>query len=187
MARRVYFAGELFNTKDLVGNRLLAEAIDREGDGRYQCVLPQDIELDDVRSQQIRDADLRAVLDCDLALFHFDGTELDSGTVAEYLTAKFADRPAVLVRTDIRRAGDSDADPWNLMLGHWPRTRQVVAPALPLYARHEGDISAMLTALAREIVAALDEVAATEPVLAEQEADHLSAMLPKLMGLSASS
>ncbi len=183
MPSRVYFAGELFNAKDLVGNRLLAAAIEQQSEGRYVCVLPQDIEVDDPRSKQIRDADLRAVLEADAALFHFDGTELDSGTVTEYVAAKFADRPAVLIRTDIRRAGDSEEDPWNLMLGHWPRTRQVVAPALSLYASCSGDLDQFNAALAEKIIAALDEVLATESVLSADEAQAQAALLPKLMGL----
>lgn len=183
MARRVYFAGELFNAKDLVGNRLLAAALAKQSGGRYTFILPQDIELSDPRSKQIRDADLRGVLEADAALFHFDGTELDSGTVAEYLAAKFADRPAVLVRTDIRRAGDSESDPWNLMLGHWPRTRQVVAPALPLYAKCQGDTERFLETLAQQILAALDEVIATEPVLTAEEREVQAKVLPKLTGL----
>lgn len=184
MAKRVYFAGELFNAKDLVGNRLLAAELEKQSEGRYAFILPQDIEVGDPRSKPIRDADLRAVLEADVALFHFDGPELDSGTVTEYLTAKFADRPAVLVRTDLRRAGDSEEDPWNLMLGHWPRTRQVVAPALPLYAECEGNVERFLAALAEKILVALDEVMATEPVLSAEEAEAQARVLPKLMGLS---
>lgn len=184
MTRRIYFAGELFNAKDLVGNRLLAAALEKKSEGRYTFLLPQDLEVDDPRSKQIRDADLRAVLEADAALFHFDGTELDSGTVAEYMAAKFADRPAVLIRTDIRRAGDSEDDPWNLMLGHWPRTRQVVAPALPLYAQTGGDPERFLEALAEKILNALDDVLATEPVLTQDEATTQAGLLPKLMGLT---
>jgi len=183
MSQRVYFAGELFKAQDLIGNTLLAEAIGEASKGKYECVLPQDIELAQPRSRSIRDADLRALLECDLALFHFDGTELDAGTVTEYLVAKFADLPAVLLRTDLRRAGDSDRDPWNLMLGHWPRTRKLVVPALPLYAESGRDPQAMARRLARRVVTALNHAAAATPVIAMHQAWDLFDVLPKLMGL----
>ena len=35
---RVYFAGDIFNHKDLVGNLLLADAIKSVSDGRYHCI-----------------------------------------------------------------------------------------------------------------------------------------------------
>jgi len=37
----IYFAGDLFNHKDLIGNLLLSEAIEKESSGRYICVVPQ--------------------------------------------------------------------------------------------------------------------------------------------------
>jgi hypothetical protein len=36
-------------------------------------------------------------------LFLYNGTELDSGTVVEFMFSKFADIPSVIVRTDFRK------------------------------------------------------------------------------------
>ena len=44
---------------------------------------------------------------CDLCILNYDGPELDSGTVVEFMVSKFADIPSVIVRTDFRNAGDS--------------------------------------------------------------------------------
>jgi hypothetical protein len=67
-------------------------------------------------AQTIRDGDLTSLLGCDIGLFLYDGTELDSGTVVEFMFSKFADIPSVIVRTDFRNAGDSiSGDPWNLV------------------------------------------------------------------------
>lgn len=130
----VYFGSELFTVKHLIGNSYLAEAIYEKSHGKFHCVLPQDFELRDRPARVIRDQDIRAVLDCDLALFSFDGTELDSGTVVEFMLAKFADIPTVIVRSDIRNSGDqSRGDPWNLMVSHWPRTVVVRMDSLPGY------------------------------------------------------
>ena len=104
-----YFGGELFSTKHLLGNALLAESIFTRSGGRFVAVLPQNIEQQregDTSPHAIRDADIQALLACDLGLFHYDGPELDSGTVVEFMMAKFADLPAVILRTDFRRGGD---------------------------------------------------------------------------------
>ena len=93
----VYFAGELFSANHLIGNAYLAEAIFEKSHGRFQCVLPQNIEHRSLSAQSVRDRNLRTLAACDLALFNFDGPELDAGTVVEFMFAKFADIPAVLI------------------------------------------------------------------------------------------
>lgn len=131
----IYFAGALFTHNDLTGNALLASYIERSSQGRYVCVLPQDLEQATVRAVDIRNQDLKQVMTCDLALFNFDGSDLDSGTVVEFMFAKFLDIPAVLVRSDFRTAGDQlkDGDPWNLMCSFYPRTRLVQFNAMAWY------------------------------------------------------
>jgi nucleoside 2-deoxyribosyltransferase len=130
----VYFAGELFSLKHLIGNAWLAEAIYEKSHGSFRCVLPQDFaELRDRSRRAIRDNNLRALIACDLALFNFDGAELDSGTVVEFLVAKFADIPSVLLRSDVRNAGDSRGDPWSLMASYFPRTTTAIVPGLSAY------------------------------------------------------
>ncbi len=168
---RYYQAGALFNLKELAGNAMLARAILDESKGRYHAILPQDLEVDVADTKSIRDADLLALLSADVALFHFDGTELDSGTVVEFMVAKFADIPAVLLRTDFRRAGDAHADAWNLMLSDYPRTRQVIVHAMEHYhgQRHperalEDAAETATHDTARRILAAFDEVRALPPI-----------------------
>ena len=39
----VYFGGELFSLKRLIGNAWLAEAIYEKSHGKYRCLLPQDL------------------------------------------------------------------------------------------------------------------------------------------------
>ncbi len=133
--KRVYIAGELFSAKHLLGNAVLAEEIFHASSGRYHPVLPQNIEFREQSPKSIRDQDIRSLLGCDAAVFHFDGPELDSGTVVEFLFAKFADLPSVLVRTDFRLSGDQgpSGDPWNLMASFYPRTLSVIAPAMAAY------------------------------------------------------
>lgn len=127
-----YFAGELFSHKHLLGNAALAVAIAEESKERFMPLLPQDLEFRSHEPKEIRDQDLKSLLSCDLALFHFDGPELDSGTVVEFMSAKFADIPAVILRTDFREGGDQagEGDPWNLMCSFYPRTETVTIPSI---------------------------------------------------------
>ena len=130
----VYFAGDLFNHKDLTGNLLLAESIERESSRRYFCVLPQHLEQSTSRSIDIRNNDLSKIVSADLILVNFDGTELDSGTVIEFLFAKALDVPAVILRSDFRAAGDQErGDPWNLMCSGYPRTGNLTLNAMTWY------------------------------------------------------
>ncbi|KAI6895994.1 hypothetical protein KC318_g9683 [Hortaea werneckii] len=138
-----YHAGPLFSIADLHTNTLLASAIARHSHGKFHPILPQDLEQrGDVTPHGIRDKDLRALLSCDLALFTYDGAELDSGTVVEFMMAKFADVPAVILRSDFRGGGDQQhpqqqqdgaGQPWNLMSSFWPRTEAVVIDAMSEY------------------------------------------------------
>ena len=48
------------------------------------------------------------MIECDLALFNFDGTELDSGTVVEFILAKFLDVPSVIMRSDLRSSTEKE-------------------------------------------------------------------------------
>ncbi len=171
---RVYFAGPLFDHKILQGNALLASHIEGESEGRYKCVLPQDLEQRGVSSMEIRDQNLRALMECDLALFNFDGSDLDSGTVAEYMYAKTLDIPAVILRTDFRYGGDQEPEgyPWNIMVSFYPRTEVINVDAMQRYteALAEGggaqEVSSRIQhRIASEVVALLDMVRDEEPVL----------------------
>ncbi|EME86575.1 uncharacterized protein MYCFIDRAFT_83614 [Pseudocercospora fijiensis CIRAD86] len=137
-----YHAGPLFTLGDLHANVLLSRAITKLSNGKFVPLLPQDLEQrGDVTPHKIRDKDIRALLSCDLALFTYDGAELDSGTVVEYMIAKFADIPSVILRSDFRGGGDQgshpsgEAEPWNLMSSFWPRTKGVVIDGMLEYKK----------------------------------------------------
>jgi hypothetical protein len=176
MGYSIYFAGDLFDHKHLTGNALLSEAIEEVSSGAYECLLPQNLEQTETRALDVRNQDLRAVLECDLALFNFDGPDLDSGTVAEFMFAKSVDIPAVLLRTDFRYAGDQSGggEPWNLMLSGYPRTKTVRCHGMELYqaTRRYGGIKEMHREIAREIVAAFDEILANPPLLRPDEIEE---------------
>jgi len=130
-----YHAGPLFTLAELHTNKSLSNAISAHSSGKFIPILPQDLEQRDTSPHSIRDQDIRALLSCDLALFTYDGVELDAGTVVEYMIAKMADIPAVILRTDFRRAGDQAGrgDSWNLMSSFWPRTAGVTVDGMVGY------------------------------------------------------
>jgi nucleoside 2-deoxyribosyltransferase len=201
----IYLAGELFSLKHLIGNAWLAEAIYEKSHGRFRCVLPQDFaELRGRSARTIRDTNLRALVACDLALFNFDGSDLDSGTVVEFMFAKFADIPAVLLRSDIRNAGDYRNEPWNLMASYFPRTTTVLTPslfdyraalprrqrrldhALRLAGQHSSAAGQVVCErIAAQCVRAFERLLTLEPVMPkhlQEEAYHWLALLPGLRG-----
>ena len=175
---KFYFGGELFSAKHLLGNAALAAAIRRRSKGRFLPLLPQDLEQRALSAHAVRDQDIRGLLGCDLGLFHYDGPELDSGTVVEFMFAKFADIPAVLLRTDFRGAGDqqTSGDPWNLMSSFYPRTKVLVLNAMEIYQKglaksptragaSEAAASYLIEAIAIAVVAAFEDLLKLPPHL----------------------
>jgi hypothetical protein len=178
-----YHAGPLFTLAELSANTQLASAIKSHSNGKYQPILPQNLEQRDTSPHAIRDADVRALLSCDLALFTYDGAELDSGTVVEYMLAKFADIPSVILRTDFRGAGDQGpggGDKWNLMSSFYPRTDAVVVDSMLVYKaglqlsldRGTGDAQAdveagryLIEKTAEKVIEALERVVQRPSVL----------------------
>ena len=167
----IYFAGDLFDHKHLIGNAVLADFIERLSNGRYACRVPQDFEFVTSRGVDIRNIDVKAVMDCDLGLFNFDGPDLDSGTVVEFMFAKMLDIPSVILRTDLRISGDGDREDWNLMATHYPRTKNVKIRALAWYrqAQQQTDSLATLTdifytRIASAVIFALDDVRQQPPL-----------------------
>lgn len=175
----VYFGGELFDHKDLAGNILLAQAIKKQSEDNYHCVLPQDIEVRVFDRIEIRNQDLLALINADLALFNFDGTDLDSGTVVEFMIAKMLDIPAVIVRTDFREFHEVSNDQqeqcnenWNLMASGYPRT-MVVSPQLLGWYRHHG-LEKTIQLTADNIVNAFNTLLSTKSALAFDKQELLA-------------
>ena len=170
-ADTIYFAGDLFDHKHLIGNAILADHIEKVSGGRYACVVPQNFEVINNRGVDVRNKDLKAVMECDFGLFNFDGTELDSGTVVEYIFAKLLDIPAVIIRTDIRHSGDGEKEQWNLMVSNYPRAEVVNIFSIAWYREEyqkadslDAMTEALYTRMASPIVEALDRVRQIPPL-----------------------
>ncbi len=198
--KTIYFAGALFCSKDLVGNALLTREIHNLSDNRYLCMLPQNREQRETTALAIRNQDILMVATSDLGLFHFDGTELDSGTVVEYMVAKFLDIPSVIIRTDFRKAGDDENFPWNLMASNFPRTKVIALDAMASYQAPlrkfnlpdsklvevaEAGVSAAIEStkeIATKIVAAFDQVVTEAPLLSGVNLSKTFEWVSKMVG-----
>ena len=178
----IYWAGALFNHKELLGNQILANSVKNLSNGRYDVRLPQDFQTKpSAKAVDIRNADLTELIHCDMVVANFDGAELDSGTVVEFCIAKALDMPTVLLRTDFRNVGDSDGIPWNLMCAGWPRTEILWINSLADYQRH--GIEDFHNALARRIIQSLDKARATAPWLfAEIALEHFRRTIQSVGG-----
>ena len=170
----IYFGGSLFNHKDLTGNALLAEYIEKCSENRYRCCLPQNVEQHQTTALEIRNKDLLKLIKCDLGLFNFDGTELDAGVVVEFMLAKFLDIPTVLLRSDFRTCGEKEIgdDDWNFMCSYYPRTQVVKFNSIQLYQEAAAECQTIdqtfkfyYTTIADMVIESLDLVRADQPLI----------------------
>ncbi|XPV74950.1 MAG: nucleoside 2-deoxyribosyltransferase [Desulfovibrio sp.] len=188
-ARSIYFAGELFDQKHLTGNVFVAQYIDKVSQGRYRTMLPQNIEVAEGRTEDIRNNDLLHLLLCDVAIFNFDGLELDSGTVVEFMMAKMLDVPCVCLRSDFRSSGDQlvnqsgvdtsgQADPWNLMCSFYPRSISFCYNSMQWYHEAGGGngstdfVEPLYTRIANALIENLDKAVAL-PSLAGSDLEKI--------------
>ena len=154
----------------------------------------------------IKDQDLLGVLRSDVGLFAFDGTELDPGTVTEFLAAKFLDVPAVIYRSDFRGgSGEEDSssnrdrkdsetgNKWNLMVSFYPRTKVVYFNGMveyqKIYRENMGkpaDVIACLYSdfIARKLVDAMDEVVKMPRLFEESELPKKQEDFKKVFGIT---
>ena len=170
----IYFGGSLFNHKDLIGNALLAEFIEKCSGNKYRCCLPQNVEQHQTTARDIRNKDITKIIECDLGLFNFDGTELDAGVVVEFMLAKFLDIPAVILRSDFRTCGEKEigGEDWNFMCSFYPRTQVVHCNAIISYQEALMDgrtlketVDIYYSRIAKLIVESLDSVRKEGPLL----------------------
>ena len=135
----IYSAGGLFTQDELAANVMIKEAVWRLSNGKFQLFLPQSRELQELDQPNleayIRNTDLLEVVKADILLVRFDGLELDSGTVVEYMMAKFLGKPTVILRSDFRSVSFLPlCEPYNLMVKNWPRTVEIHLNSFGIWA-----------------------------------------------------
>ena len=183
----IYSAGGLFTQDELATNVMIKEAVWRLSDGKFQLFLPQSREFQELDQANleayIRNTDLLEVWKADILLVRFDGLELDSGTVVEYMMAKFLGKPTVILRSDFRAVSFLPlCEPYNLMVKNWPRTIEVHLNSYGMWAElysaerqahgdsesslglmnaEMGTLQQSVDEVARQVIAALEAVIET--------------------------
>jgi nucleoside 2-deoxyribosyltransferase len=135
----IYSAGGLFTQDELATNVMIKDAVWRLSNGKFQIFLPQSREIQELDQPNIeayiRNTDLLEVVKSDIILARFDGLELDSGTVVEYMLAKFLGKPTVILRSDFRSVSFLPlVEPYNLMIKNWPRTVEIHLNSYQIWA-----------------------------------------------------
>jgi len=135
----IYSAGGLFTQDELATNVMIKEAVWRLSNGKFQLFLPQSREFQELDQPSleayIRNTDLLEVVKADILLVRFDGLELDSGTVVEYMMAKFLGKPTVILRSDFRSVSFLPlCEPYNSMVKNWPRTIEIHLNSFGIWA-----------------------------------------------------
>jgi hypothetical protein len=132
------------------------------------------VEQHTTTAREIRNQDIAKIIECDLGLFNFDGTELDAGTVVEFMLAKFLDIPSVILRSDFRTCGEKEigGEDWNFMCSFYPRTRVVKFNAIISYQKAVAQnrslnetIESYYSRIAGLIIENLDTVRSEKPLL----------------------
>jgi len=170
----IYSAGGLFTQDELATNVMIKEAVGRLSHGKFQIFLPQSREIQELDQPNIeafiRNTDLLEVVKADILLARFDGLQLDSGTVVEYMLAKFLGKPTVILRSDFRSAFSlPECGPYNLMVKNWPRTVEVHLHSYQIWAElfaeerqgsgNHGSLQGLLKAELSTLQKSVDEVA----------------------------
>lgn len=108
MSIRIYIAGPLFCKAELDYNRKLADELEANG---FDVTLPQELEHDteelvrtdpDNAYQRIFDADVEALMDCNVLVMVMDGRVPDEGACVELGIAYNAGMECFGIKTDVR-------------------------------------------------------------------------------------
>lgn len=115
MVHKIYLSGPLFSAAEVAwGEQLLAHLSERLGDTKI--IWPHEIVPEGAEPRQIFKANLQALNQCDLMVAILDGPQVDDGTAWE-IGFFFSQGKKILgIRTDFRRAGESEKSRVNLMI-----------------------------------------------------------------------
>ena len=115
MVHKIYLSGPLFSEAEVAWGRQLLAFI-REHLGNTKIIWPHEIVPEGAEPSQIFTANLQALNQCDLMIAILDGPQVDDGTAWE-IGYFFSQGKKILgIRTDFRRAGESEKSRVNLMI-----------------------------------------------------------------------
>jgi nucleoside 2-deoxyribosyltransferase len=115
MALKIYLSGPLFSRGEIAwGERV--KTILEEMLPDVRVIWPHELSSCRAGPEQIFQANLEALNDADIMVAMLDGPQVDDGTAWEIGCFFSANKRVFGLRTDIRRAGETDASRVNLMI-----------------------------------------------------------------------
>jgi len=117
MVHKIYISGPLFSAAEVAwGKQLSAHLSEHLGNEKTIFIWPHEIVPEGAKPEQIFEANVQALNQCDLMVAILDGAQVDDGTAWE-IGFFFSQGKKILgIRTDFRRAGESVESRVNLMI-----------------------------------------------------------------------
>ena len=115
MGHKIYLSGPLFSQGEIAwGQRVKRFLEDRLENA--EIIWPHEIVPCQASPQQIFRANLQALSECDIMVAMLDGPQVDDGTAWEIGYFFMQGKKILGIRTDFRRAGETDNSRVNLMI-----------------------------------------------------------------------
>jgi nucleoside 2-deoxyribosyltransferase len=112
---KIYLSGPLFSRGEIAwGERVRSFLKDRLENA--EIIWPHEIVPCHAGPEQIFQANVQALLECDIMVAMLDGPQVDDGSAWEVGYFFMQGKKILGIRTDLRRAGESDNSRVNLMI-----------------------------------------------------------------------
>jgi nucleoside 2-deoxyribosyltransferase len=111
---KLYLAGPIFNEAEIEWARRIKRAIEDELGNWVEVIWPH--ELSSGSGREIFKTNLSALQECPLMLAILEGSHVDDGTAWEMGYHYAREGLTIAIRTDFRKAGETDSSKVNLMV-----------------------------------------------------------------------
>lgn len=115
VGRRIYLSGPLFSRAEIAWGERVKGFLEDRLDG-VRIVWPHELVSCQATADQIFQTNLRALKECDIMVAMLDGPQVDDGTAWEIGCFFMQGKSVLGLRTDFRRAGETDNSRMNLMI-----------------------------------------------------------------------
>ena len=114
---KIYLSGPLFSAGEIAWGREISSFLrERLADAGVQVIWPYELSINQLEPEEIFRENLRALDCCDLMVAILDGPGVDDGTAWEIGRFFHQGKKVLGIRTDIRKAGESESSRVNLMI-----------------------------------------------------------------------
>jgi nucleoside 2-deoxyribosyltransferase len=115
MEHKIYLSGPLFSRGEIAWGERVKRFLEDRLEG-IRIIWPHEIVPCSAKPLQIFQANLQAMNECDIMVAMLDGSHVDDGTAWEIGYFFLQGKKILGLRTDFRRAGETDNSRVNLMI-----------------------------------------------------------------------